>query len=156
MQLMEHMNMGLDDVARYFGTPRPLLMLDTNSHYNDYQNATMEYLQRTIAPEKTEMEKEIFRKLLGMEYYGSRRIHICEKPLLSMDPERQAKVDQLHLQMGWTVNEIRAYHDLPAVEKGNIVYVSTNLAELGSKKLSETGAGRPTENNQEQTKTDEQ
>ena len=73
-----------------------------------------------------------------------------------MDPERQAKVDQLHLQMGWTVNEIRADHDLPAVDKGNIVYVSTNLAELGSKKLSETGAGRPTENNQEQTKTDEQ
>ena len=156
MQMIEQINLGLDDVARFWGTPRPLLMLDTNSHYNDYQNATMEYLQRTIAPEKTEMEKEIFRKLLGMEYYGSRRIHICEKPLLSMDPERQAKVDQLHLQMGWTVNEIRADHDLPAVDKGNIVYVSTNLAELGSKKLSETGAGRPTENNQEQTKTDEQ
>lgn len=143
MQMIEQINLGLDDVARFWGTPRPLLMLDTNSHYNDYQNATMEYLQRTIAPEKTEMEKEIFRKLLGMEYYGSRRIHICEKPLLSMDPERQAKVDQLHLQMGWTVNEIRADHDLPAVEKGDIVYVSTNLAELGSKKLSETGAGRP-------------
>ena len=155
MQMIEQINLGLDDVARFWGTPRPLLMLDTNSHYNDYQNATMEYLQRTIAPEKTEMEKEIFRKLIGMDYYGNRRIHICEKPLLSMDPERQANVDQLHLQMGWTVNEIRADHDLPAVEKGNIVYVSTNLAELGSKKLSETGAGRPADNNQEQAKNDE-
>ena len=156
MQMIEQINMGLDDVARYWATPRPLLMLDTNSHYNDYQNATMEFHQRTIAPEKTDMEKEIFRKLIGWEYYATRQIHICEKPLMSMDPERQAKVDQLHLQMGWTVNVIRAEHDMPEVEKGNIVYVSTNLAELGSKKLSETGAGRPTENNQEQTKTDEQ
>lgn len=147
MQQVEQVNLGLDDVARYWGTPRPLLMLDTNSHYNDYQNATMEYLQRTIAPDKVDMEKEIARKLLGLKFYGQRDIHICEKPLLAMDLERQAKVDQLHLQMGWTVNEIRAEHDMPAIEKGDIPYVSTNLAELGSEKLS--GAvqpGRPAEN----------
>ena len=143
MQAVEQINLGLDDVARFWGTPRPLLMLDTNSHYNDYQNATMEYLQRTIAPDKVDMEKEIFRKLLGVEYYGKRDIHICEKPLLAMDLERQAKVDQLHLQMGWTVNEIRAEHDMPAIENGDTPYVSTNLAELGSEKLRTSGAGRP-------------
>lgn len=144
-ELLGQMNLGMDDIARFWGTPRPLLMLDTNSHYNDYQNATMEYLQRTIAPDKTDMEKEIFRKLLGIEYYGRRDIHICEKPLLAMDLERQAKVDQLHLQMGWTVNEIRAEHDMPSIEKGDIAYISTNLAELGSEKLSgNTAQGRPT------------
>ena len=43
----------------------------------------------------------------------------------------------MNLQTGAkTVNEIRAEHDMPSVEKGDIVYVSTNLAELGSKKLS--------------------
>lgn len=137
MQMVEQLNLGLDDVARFWGTPRPLLMLDTNSHYNDYQNATMEYLQRTIAPAKVEMEKEIARKLLGAAYYGQRRIHVCERPLLAMDLERQAKVDQLNLQTGArTVNEIRAEHDMPAVADGDIVYVSTNLAELGSEKLS--------------------
>ena len=147
-QLLGQMNLGLDDVSRFYGTPRPLLMLDTNSHYNDYQNATMEYLQRTIAPDKTDMEKELSRKLLGAEYYGVRRIHICEKPLLAMDLERQAKVDQLNLQTGAkTVNEIRAEHDMPAVEGGDIVYVSTNLAELGSDKLRTTGAGRPSTDN---------
>ena len=151
MQAIEQVNLGLDDVARYWGTPRPLLMLDTNSHYNDYQNATMEYLQRTIAPDKTEMEKEIARKLLGLKFYGTRDIHICERPLLAMDLERQAKVDQLHLQMGWTVNEIRAEHDMPAIDKGDIAYISTNLAELGSEKLSgNMSAGQqPVEVNQE-------
>jgi len=141
MQLFEQLGATNDDVSRFFGVPRPLLMLDTNSHYNDYQNATMEFHTRTILPQKTGNEKEIARKLIGFKYYGSRRIHICEKPLLAMDPERQAKVDQLNLQTGAkTVNEIRAEHDMPSVEKGDIVYVSTNVAELGSAKLSgETG-----------------
>ena len=137
MQMFEQMGATNDDVARFFGVPRPLLMLDTNSHYNDYQNATMEFHTRTILPLKVANEKEIERKLIGFKEYGTRRIHICEKPLLAMDPERQAKVDQLNLQTGAkTVNEIRAEHDMRSVEKGDTVYVSTNLAELGSKKLS--------------------
>jgi phage portal protein BeeE len=131
MQMIEQMNLGLDDVARFWGTPRPLLMLDTNSHYNDYSNATMEFMSRTIGPDKTDMEKEIARKLLGVKYYGMRRIHICEKPLLAMDPERQAKVDQLNLQTGAkTVNEIRAEHDMPAVENGDEPMASANLLTL--------------------------
>lgn len=147
MQMVEQLGISYDDLARFYGVPRPLLMLDTNSHYNDYQNATMEFHTRTILPVKTDMEKEIARKLIGEKDYGYRRIHICEQPLLAMDPERQAKVDQLNLQTGAkTVNEIRAEHDMPAVEKGDIVYISTNLAELGSEKLSGgVQPGRPTE-----------
>ena len=136
MQLMEHLNLGLDDVARFFGTPRPLLMLDTNSHYTTYSNATMEYLQRTVQPDIVEMEQELNRKLLYREDFGKRRIHLCEQPLLRLDKETQAKVDQLQLQTGAaTVNEIRQQYDRPSVEGGDTLYVSTNLAELGSEKL---------------------
>ena len=131
MQMFEQMGATNDDVARFFGVPRPLLMLDTNSHYNDYQNATMEFHTRTILPQKTGNEKEIARKLIGFRDYGVRRIHICEKPLLAMDPERQAKVDQLNLQTGaMTVNEIRAGHDMPTVENGDEPMASANLLTL--------------------------
>ena len=150
MQMMESMSLSYDDVARFYAVPRPLLMLDTNSHYNDYSNATMEFLSRTIFPDKTDMEKEIARKLLGLRFYGTRRIHICEKPLLAMDQERQAKVDQLNLQTGAkTVNEIRAEHDMPTVADGDKVYISTNLAELGSEKLSGNQPMQPTTENDE-------
>jgi phage portal protein BeeE len=135
--MFEQLGLTYDDCARFWGVPRPLLMLDTNSHYNDYQNATMEFHTRTILPLKACNEKEIARKLIGFKDYGVRRIHICEEPLMAMDPERRAKVDQLNLQTGAkTVNEIRAGHDMPSVEGGDIIYVSTNLAELGSPKLS--------------------
>ena len=137
MQMFEQLGATNDDVARFFGVPRPLLMLDTNSHYNDYQNATMEFHTRTILPQKTGNEKEIARKLIPkpednpLKYYGIYDIHICEKPLLAMDPERQAKVDQLNLQTGaMTVNEIRAQHDMPTVENGDEPMASANLMTL--------------------------
>ena len=133
MQMFEQMGATNDDVARFFGVPRPLLMLDTNSHYNDYQNATMEFHTRTILPEKADREKEIYRKidLDPQGHYGMRDIHICEKPLLAMDPERQAKVDQLLLQNGTkTPNEIRQEHDMPAVENGGTPLASANLMTL--------------------------
>jgi HK97 family phage portal protein len=137
MQLLQMMEFSLDDCARFFGTPRPLLMLDTNSHYTTYTNATLEYLQRTVQPDITEMEQELNRKLLTRDDFGKRRIHMCEQPLLRLDKEAQAKVDQLQLQTGAaTVNEIRQQYDRPAVEGGDTIYVSTNLAELGSPKLS--------------------
>ena len=131
MQIIDQLQLSYDDVARYFGVPRPLLMLDTNSHYNDYQNATMEFHTRTILPEKADREKEIYRKLIGFRDFGMRDIHICEKPLLAMDPERQAKVDQLLLQNGTkTPNEIRQEHDMPAVQNGNTPLASANLMTL--------------------------
>ena len=80
MQMFEQLGLTYDDVARFWGVPRPLLMLDTNSHYNDYQNATMEFHTRTILPQKTANEKEIARKLIGFKDYGVRDIHICEEP----------------------------------------------------------------------------
>jgi HK97 family phage portal protein len=131
MQMMEMLGVSLDDCARYYATPRPLLMLDTNSHYNDYTNATMEYLQRTIAPLARELEDLFEAKFLTAGDFGNRRFHMCEIPLLRMDLERQAKVDQLNLQTGAkTINEIRAEHDMPSVENGNEPLASANLMTL--------------------------
>jgi len=131
MQMFEQVGGTNDDTARYFGVPRPLLMLDTNSHYNDYNNATMEFHTRTILPQKTGNEKEIARKLIGFKDYGIRDIHICEDPLMVMDPERRAKVAQLKMQAGLcTVNEARRDFDMPAVEDGDVPMASANLMTL--------------------------
>ena len=131
MQMMELLGMSLDDVARFYATPRPLLMMDTNSHYTTYTNATMEYLSRTIAPDGAEMEAECFRKFLSIYDYGQHRFHLCEQPLLRMDKESQAKVDLQNIQTGAkTVNEIRAEHDMPAVEGGDEPLAAANLMTL--------------------------
>ena len=131
MQMLEQLGITYDDVARYWGVPRPLLMLDTNSHYNDYQNATMEFHTRTILPLKNRNEKEIARKLIGIKDYGVCDIHICEDPLMVMDPERRAKVALQKMQAGLcTVNEARREFDMPAVKDGDVPMASANLMTL--------------------------
>lgn len=130
MQMIEILGMSQDDVARFYATPRPLLMMDTNSHYTTYTNATMEYLSRTIAPDGAEMEAECFRKFLSIYDYGQHRFHLCEQPLLRMDKKTQAEVALLNLQTGGTLNEERAARDLPAVEGGDEPLASANLMTL--------------------------
>jgi hypothetical protein len=91
----------------------------------------MEFHTRTILPQKTGNEQEIGGKLIDFKDYGVRRIHICEEPLLAMDPERRAKVDLLNLQTGAkSINEIRAGHDMPAVEGGDRIFRTANVKGL--------------------------
>lgn len=130
-QMIELLGMGIDDVARFYGCQRPLLMADSNSHYSTYQNARMEFLQWTIQPRITQREQEFNSKLLSAEDFGKRRFHLCEQPLMRLDKEAQAKVDQLMLQTGAsTVNEIRQQYDRPAVENGDEPMASANLLTL--------------------------
>ena len=157
MQMFEQMGATNDDVSRFFGVPRPLLMLDTNSHYNDYQNATMEFHTRTILPQKTGNEKEIYRKLIGFKDYGVRDIHICEDPLMVMDPERRAKVAQLKMQSGLcTVNEARQEFDMPSVKDGDVTMASANLMTLqGLIAKSRIGQGKTNDKNKRKPKPED-
>ena len=130
-QMIEVLGMGINDVARFYGVQRPLLMEDTNSHYTTYQNARMELLQWTIQPDIMEIEQEFSAKLLNEYDFGIRRFHMCEQPLMRLDKEAQAKVDQIMLQTGAaTINEIRQQYDRPAVENGDEPMASANLMTL--------------------------
>ena len=130
-QMIEVLGMGINDVCRFYGVQRPLLMEDTNSHYTTYQNARMELLQWTIQPDITEIEQEFNSKLLNQYDFGMRRFHMCEQPLMRLDKEAQAKVDQIMLQTGAsTINEIRQQYDRPAVENGDEPLASANLMTL--------------------------
>jgi hypothetical protein len=77
--------------------------------------------------------------------FGKRRIHVCELALKRLDAKGQAEIDKLHLESGWSVNEIRSQYDLPNIPDGDDHYVSMNLGVVGSPKLKEGNTGgRPT------------
>ena len=143
-QMIEVLGMGINDVCRFYGVQRPLLMEDTNSHYTTYQNARMELLQWTIQPDVLEIEQEFNSKLLNQYDFGMRRFHMCEQPLMRLDKEAQAKVDQIMLQTGAsTINEIRQQYDRPAVENGDEPLASANLMTLKALIAKSEGATEP-------------
>lgn len=141
LKLLETRSWQVSDVGRILGVPNALLMDYSNSSYKTPEAATQEFLLRRISPTIREYEDEFNSKLLTPDDFGSRRIHVCEAALRRLDPAAQANLDKTHLETGaYTVNEIRAQYDLPSVDGGDINYISTNLAELGSEKLRSTSA----------------
>ena len=135
LQLLESRGFEVSDLARILGIPRIMMMEDAGSSYKMPEHATQEFLLRTIQPRIREWEDELNSKLLYPEDFGRRRIHVCPLALRRLDAKGQVEIDKMHLETGWSVNELRSQYDLPSVKDGDLHYVSTNLAELGSEKL---------------------
>jgi HK97 family phage portal protein len=144
LQLLENRSFQVSDLARILGIPRIMMMEDAGSSYKMPEHATQEFLLRTVQPRIREWEDELNSKLLTPRDFGKRRIHVCELALRRLDAKGQADIDKIHLETGWSPNEIRAQYDLPSIKEGDAHYVSTNLAEVGSEKLRSAG-GRPAE-----------
>jgi HK97 family phage portal protein len=136
MDLLASRGFSVAEVARITGVPKAMLMDDSGSSYNTPAAATQEFLLRTIQPKILEWENELNSKLLGAADFGKHRFHLCERLLHRLDPSGQAQIDKIRLETGVKcVNELRAQYDLPTIEGGDIHYISTNLAEIGSEKL---------------------
>ena len=144
MQLFDQRQFGVAEICRMMDVPRSLVMDGSNSSYKTPEADRLDFLMNCIQPKRRLLENEIGRKLLTRFDFDKRRIHLCELPLMMFDKKGQAEIDKMNLETGaMTVNEIRKQYDMPAVESGDIVYVSTNLAELGSDKLKGNGGGNP-------------
>jgi HK97 family phage portal protein len=143
LQLLEQRGYSDEAICRLMGCPKILAIVgDTGGNYRMPEHATQEFLLRTIQPRIREWEDEFNSKLLTASDFGQRRIHVCELALKRLDAKGQAEIDKLHLESGWSPNEIRSQYDLPSIENGDAHYVSTNLAEVGSEKLRGKG-GNP-------------
>ena len=136
MDLLNSRQFNVEEISRFTGVPKSLLMDDRNSSYKTPEVATIEFLTRTIQPKIGQWEAELNSKLLNEYDYGSRRYHISERQLHRLDAKGQADIDKIHLETGIkSVNELRRQYDLPSIDKGDTHYISTNLAEVGSAKL---------------------
>ncbi len=140
LRLLENRGFEVNDIARILGIPRIMMMEDQGSSYKMPEHATQEFLLRTIQPRIRSYEDEFNSKMLSEYDFGQRRIHVCELALRRLDAKGQAEIDLLHLQTGWSPNEIRAQYDLPSVKNGDDHYISTNLAVAGSEKVTRNGA----------------
>ena len=139
MQLFQQREFGVSEICRMLDVPRSLNMDGSNSSYKTPEADRLDFLMNCIQPKRRLIEDELNRKLLTRLDFGKRRIHLCELPLMMFDKKGQAEIDKMNLETGsMTVNEIRKQYDMPSVPNGDIVYISTNLAELGSDKLRNT------------------
>ena len=147
LQLLEQRGYSDEAICRLMGVPKIMAMIGEGGSYKMPEHATQEFLLRTIQPRIREHEDEYNTKLLGMEDFGKRRIHVCEQALRRLDPKGQADIDKLRLEAGTaTVNELRKQYDMPTVENGDEPMASANLLTLKAliEKNPNPQGGRPT------------
>lgn len=143
LQLLEQRGHQVTDIARILDVPPILMMEGTSANYKMPEHTEQDFLTHAIQPRIRSHEDELNSKLLTIDDFGRRRIHACEQALRRLDAKGQAEIDKLHLETGWSPNELRSAYDLPSIPEGDAHYVSTNLAEVGSEKLRGTTASAP-------------
>lgn len=155
MDTLNSRNFTVDDISRFLSVPKALLGVTSNSSYKTPDSAMEELLKFAIQPNINNLEQELNRKILSSYDFGKRRIFISDKELRRLDPQAQSTNIKGLIEMGvMTVNEARQEYNQPKVKGGDIVYVSAQWAELGSKKLSDNPTATDSSKNKSGSNTD--
>jgi HK97 family phage portal protein len=136
MQFLESRKFTIREIARFFNVPPSKLMDDSNSNYKSVEVSNIAFYTEALQPIVTEIEREFSAKLLNEYNYQDFKFCFDLSALYALDLESKARWDKNRLENGLvSVNDLRRERDVEPVDKGDDVYLSVNLAPIGSVKL---------------------
>lgn len=137
MQFLESRKFEVRQICRFFGVNPSFVFDDTSSNYKSAEMAQAAFRATTLNPILCKIEGEFTRKLVPRSMCCKRKFQFDRKALYACDLDTLANYQQKTIQAGvYSVNDWRKYENQPAVQGGDKVLVSTNLAPIDSKKLS--------------------
>jgi len=149
LQFIESEKFGVAEVARFTGCDLAFLMDSTNANYKTMADATSNLYARTLMPRVADIETELTAKCVTERNVMLEKIRLNPMALYAYDINALASWNKSRIETGVACpNELRAEQNLPPVEGGQYHYVSTNLAVVGSDKLT-GGSGTPSPTNEE-------
>lgn len=150
MQFLESRKFTLREIARFFNVPPSKLMDDSNANYKSVEVSNIAFYAEALQPIVTEIEREFASKLIPRNMWMDYKFRFNLSSLYALDLDSKAKWDKARLDNGQaTVNDIRRENDNAPVDKGDEVYLSVNLAPLGSEKLSGSTGSAPSDKKEE-------
>ena len=137
MQFLETRKFTVREICRFFGVQPSYVFDDSSNNYKSAEMSNIMFLSQTLDPILKRIEAEFNRKLISRSQYAKRRFRFDRRGIYSLDLQSLADYQAKTIQSGiYTINDWRRIENLPEVEGGDTVYVSTNMAQLGSSKLS--------------------
>lgn len=142
MQFLESRKFTVREICRFFGVHPSYVFDDTSTNYKSAEMSNVAFLSSTLNPILKRIEAEFTRKLIPRSLCCKRKFLFDRKGIYSLDLTTLANYQAKTIQNGiYTVNDWRRIENQPEVEGGDTVYMSTNLAPLGSAKLSGSEGG---------------
>ena len=132
-QQIENRNHQIEEVARLYGVPRPLLMMDDTSWGSGIEQLAIFFVQFTMAPRFVAWEQALERSLLQDHERGSLYFKFNERALLRGTLKDQADYFAKALGAGghqpWHfANEVRDLLDYPALHEPQAETLGSPLA----------------------------
>lgn len=117
-QHIENRDHQIEEIARAFGVPRPLLMMDDTSWGSGVEQLAIFFVQYTLAPWFTAWEQALARVLLSDSELETHQFKFNERALMRGTLKDQAEFFAKALGSGgaspWmTQNEVREVSDMP-------------------------------------------
>lgn len=130
MQFLESRKFTVVEICRFFGVHPSFVFADTANNYKSVEQASVDFLNKTLNPLLRNIEIELRRKLFSRDTAATRKIQFDRRALYACDIESQMKYREKLLQTGTTVNELRRLDNRGPVEGGDDVLVSANLKTI--------------------------
>lgn len=126
-QTTEARNHQIEDVARAFGVPRPLLMMDDTSWGSGVEQLAMQFVRFTLAKNMKRWERNLGRRLLTPSERLRYRFDFDERSLLRGTMKDQAEFFSKALGAGGSSasmkqNEVRRDLGLPPAANGDALH----------------------------------
>lgn len=139
MEILGNKKFGIREICRAFRVPPSKIYDDYNHAYNAGETENVGFLTDSIDAILTKIEQEVTVKLLGDSPI------VLSNYMAIFDREKMFTVNTItkadyYTKMiatgAWSVNDIRAKENMPAVEGGDVALISCNVAPLTSAKIS--------------------
>lgn len=137
MQFMDAVRYySVDEVARLLGIPGYFLNENTGSNYKSVDEAHNSLMQQTIDPLLCLIEGEFQRKLVPQSLCHKRQFRFDRDAFFTLDFNGKARYMQQTIAAGvFTINDWRRKLNQPAIDGGDTVFLTTNMAAINSDKL---------------------
>lgn len=123
-------------IARYFGVPPTKLFEDGSSNYKSVDAANLALYSEGLKPILSNIEAEFNAKLLNADNYLYFKFQFDIEPLYVTDSITEADYITKSIANGTlSVNDARRKKNMPPIEGGDVILVSTNLAGIQSEKI---------------------
>lgn len=127
MQFLESRKFTVIEICRFFSVPPTFVYADTSSNYKTVEQADVDFLSHTLNPLLRNIEIELRRKLIAPSLAHKYKFEFDRRELFACNLNGMLDYATKLLQIGSTVNEVRALNNLPSVEGGDTPVVSANL-----------------------------
>lgn len=119
------------EICRFFLVNPMFVFADSTSNYKSAENASVDFLNKTLNPLLRSIETELHAKLIGSSVWRKRRVEFDRSALHSCDLMTRVQWQQARLAAGLsTPNELRLEDNMPALDGGDSLLVSANLKTM--------------------------